>query len=519
MEKYKSFVMNYGSRPEEKNGGDTVAQKEVEEPQKAGGAIEIAHYDDHTPISLTLPESLIKDDTQQANEYEDDENEKSSNTPLRAYPQSSEEYSDANAYFLAERENDPVYDDYAGAQEEYKEEATPAGDTAPEAGTAEDDDDNTREESHTDRAEEAVVTEPEDEKERDKKFKDDLWAIMEHQKDYQNYQEKAMPSKPGASPQENPGAENEDTGVKKTKNEHAIFDKIAQSMQMANTYDFGAIAMEKKFDTLEKETNTDFSKKIKELLDEQENDKEAKKPSYVNTEDEDKVLTEDFLDDIDMLNKLSAEKSKKTSEKFLNTQPLSPENGGFFVNTETLQPGDLILWSVNRTEDPVPGDKSKAENLSSAGVYLGEGIYLEAGKQGLKEQKLEEALKNHKATVGLRHRDINDEKAGAVAKKLKEDPGQKEAPGQGAIIRNLAVQVIDSYCTTLPADLAGKCRDFKGKVYLGTEGNNAFYCAKNILEAFDQAGLKLSDTQPQTSEELVQLDYNGALRYIGHLKI
>ncbi|WAC02654.1 hypothetical protein N7U66_02935 [Lacinutrix neustonica] len=111
----------------------------------------------------------------------------------------------------------------------------------------------------------------------------------------------------------------------KLKNDHAIFDKIAQSMEMASSYDLGSIAMDKKFDFLEKETDKDFTKKIHELLEE---DAPKKKETIEDAEsvghetekkeaapeDSDKIETKDFLNDLDKLNAIEANHKKEVLE-------------------------------------------------------------------------------------------------------------------------------------------------------------------------------------------------------------
>jgi hypothetical protein len=82
----------------------------------------------------------------------------------------------------------------------------------------------------------------------DASFEDDLRAILSRKKQYTppaapaEQTPRSTPPNPAASPRE-----------EEPKDEHAIFEKIAQSMRLANAYDLGALELERRFDEFDAE--------------------------------------------------------------------------------------------------------------------------------------------------------------------------------------------------------------------------------------------------------------------------
>ncbi|MEL6865620.1 MAG: hypothetical protein AAFP19_14430 [Bacteroidota bacterium] len=95
-------------------------------------------------------------------------------------------------------------------------------------------------------------------KEANEAFAEDLKAILAAK-------EKPNPvleTKPAASPMKNKETQKRssfDELMEKKKNEHKIFDKIAQSMELATSYDLGSIDLENRFDAFDKAWNQEQS--------------------------------------------------------------------------------------------------------------------------------------------------------------------------------------------------------------------------------------------------------------------
>jgi len=98
-------------------------------------------------------------------------------------------------------------------------------------------------------------------RQKDKEFEDDLMTILKNQKKaYAGGMEETPPENSGRrtvrkartnESQEDSDASN--TVNRMMKDEHQIFDRIAQSMKMANAYDLGSIDIERRFDSFDEE--------------------------------------------------------------------------------------------------------------------------------------------------------------------------------------------------------------------------------------------------------------------------
>ncbi|MEM7374373.1 MAG: hypothetical protein AAF587_37610 [Bacteroidota bacterium] len=224
---------------------------------------------------------------------------------------------------------------------------------------------------------------------------------------------------------------------------------------------------------------------------------------------------EEFLADLDAI-----EKSSPLSSAFSNDIALSPENGGRSIGIDSLESGDIILSTTN---DPEISGRVRAitnSAISHAAVYIGEGRVVEAIESGVMERSLETAMKDDSVTVAFRHQQMSPEKAAIIKDFLVQKRKEGVKFDRYAMIRNLPIQIITSICGALLPSLRDKCRNFAGRIFLGTESNNEFYCSELVFAAFEAADVQLSNTDPQwtSPEDLVQLSFNGTLQYVGHLK-
>ncbi|HKK09332.1 MAG TPA: hypothetical protein VJ939_00775, partial [Bacteroidales bacterium] len=123
-------------------------------------------------------------------------------------------------------------------------------------------------------------------------IEEDIRAIMQQQKDYDSFQKKKTQPKPDPNPSNPPEGPSSEPSIDDVlKNEHQIFDKIAQSMKMANAYDLGSIALENRLDTFDEEMEIEEKKKdpaTKALAD----------PPAVSAQ---VLSTEEFLSDLDKM--------------------------------------------------------------------------------------------------------------------------------------------------------------------------------------------------------------------------
>ncbi|WP_044398252.1 hypothetical protein [Lacinutrix sp. Hel_I_90] len=325
MLKHKSFIIKSAKNPKTSVRAMRTETPHPLEPELATNQQEkgtSGHYDKNEKIELVLPQSLSydHDDTtmSHAHSYDSQQQKQAQESPLdyeEVSDENNEDYSAANAYFEKE-------DNFVKQQSNEQADASKKTNT-PETATS----NNEAVEAH-----DAVVVNSEDLldeeaiREQDKKFEEDIKSILTGKKQFDKQRvakdpEEAIKDKNHGLFDKNDNQKIED----KLKNDHAIFDKIAQSMEMASSYDLGSIAMDKKFDFLEKETDKEFTKKIHELLEEDKpKDKEATESNErvvhktekkeEPPEDSDKIETKDFLNDLDKLNTIEANHKKEVLE-------------------------------------------------------------------------------------------------------------------------------------------------------------------------------------------------------------
>lgn len=226
--------------------------------------------------------------------------------------------------------------------------------------------------------------------------------------------------------------------------------------------------------------------------------------------------TVDFLEDLDKISE-----SKAIATAFSNDIPLSPASGGQSIGVDSLEVGDIILSTT--TDGQISGTIRRITRsaISHASVYIGGGQVIEGIEEGVFQRSLETAMLDDSVTVAFRHQSMTTQKAQQIKAFLIEKRAANTQFDSYAIVRNLPIQIITSVCSMIAPSLRDRCRNFAGRIFLGTERNDEFYCSELVFAAFEAANLRLTNTEPHwtSAEDLVQLNYNGTLRYVGHLKI
>lgn len=330
----------------------------------------------------------------------------------------------------------------------------------------------------------------------DEEFARDIGAILQGQKVYNAEQKKAidrggsaagstkesdLPSKSGK-----PAADMLDPG----KNEHMIFEKIAQSMAYANSYDLGAIALSEKFDLMDQEIEKEEVNKIL-------HDKRTPRS------DDAEVIEADA-------SPVTTEAVSMGVEKYDPHVALDNRNGGRLISEEVLQKGDLILTSSSGAFDIIDGTLGSE---SIAGVYLGGSKLLTKGDGGILEEKaLQPHLGSKGVMVTLRHQRMSGEKASSIVDgltKLRSGPEKSQAENW-LKISCPAIGLHPDVCNDEHVSDKKKCSAYAGKIYLGTMNNDSFTCAESIVNVFEKNQLGFAP--------LLSKEHNGSLKYLGHLK-
>jgi hypothetical protein len=341
----------------------------------------------------------------------------------------------------------------------------------------------------------------------DEEFAKDIGAILKGQKVYDEKKKKAvgraeveeptslLPQKTESSPK---ASVPKDDMLDPDKNEHKIFEKIAQSMQYANSYDLGAMALEEKFEKMEEEIEKE---EVNKVLQNKSTDSDEDFQD-VNVIEEEEPLTRKEAEE---------EQMGIVGEKFNHQAPLDNNNGGRLIKADQLQKGDLVLASssggVFNVMDSFPSSDSVA------GIYIGSDKLLTKGDgDALEEKAVEQSLTGKGVMAVLRHQNMTTERGTAICDaltKLRIGP-QKHQPENWVKISSPSVSIHSDVCDAVNGNEKGKCESYAGKIYLGTFNNDSFLCSESIIDAFENNQMSFVS--------MLTKNNNGSLKYFGHLK-
>ncbi|UII31260.1 hypothetical protein LVD17_23495 [Fulvivirga ulvae] len=330
----------------------------------------------------------------------------------------------------------------------------------------------------------------------DDEFANDIKAILQGQKVFdpekkQTVNKSESPSKEllkqgGSRQPQDPGKPpKKEESLEPSANEHKIFEKIAQSMRYANSYDLGSIAMEKKFDQMENEIEDEEIKTIT-----------SKKPV-----EEANVIGEE---------QKSTAVPKNISPDYSPEQALTPENGGLKIEQRHLKRGDLIL---------ITSEASETEKICNAGIYLGDSKIVMADEANkIQKVNLDQAL-NEVSVVVLRHRDAGADDIQTLTDKFNSGSDVQGAQEPVLEVNYTPVQIHKSVCESVPKEKQDKCRQFKGKININTDGNDKFFIPYALIKGLEASGLNILDKsiEGSSADVPVKTNHNGQWQYAGHL--
>ena len=347
----------------------------------------------------------------------------------------------------------------------------------------------------------------------DEEFASDIGAILKGEKVFDPGQKKTVSSgettklsspKPGKEASVIPPSKPSEDALDPNKNEHQIFEKIAQSMQYANSYDLGAIAMEEKFDNIEKEIDQEEVKKV--LKGKRDKDKAIQ---------EAEVLTEDEPSKVQEPAKGEALGPGTVLEKYPPDVPLDIHNGGRIIKADQLQTGDLILISS--------GEVLATASDSAAGIYLGGDRLLVRGEGDILEEKpIQNYISGKGTIVALRHEHMTGEKAANIVETLSKlrPLSAGSQPESWVKIHCPSINIHPSVCDEQEEKDKDKCHSYAGKINLGTTTNDSFLSSQSMVKVFADNGLNFTqgNVPDLIRDKSFASEHNGSLKYTGHLK-
>lgn len=353
----------------------------------------------------------------------------------------------------------------------------------------------------------------------DKDFLSDIKSILAGQKVYDKTTRKlsAAQSAPESKSPTNEsyhGLKDESPGFKES--EHAIFDRMAQSMRYANAYDLGSISMEKRFENFDYVNDLPKTKKQAPSSPVVQQSVTEKK---VYQQPDLELSSTDFINDLDYINQRNIPLAASVASlAFTNESVIDPATGGSMITADALQPGDIIL---SMTGQPFSNNNivpSVAANASHAAVYMGNGNLAKLSGNNAVEVSLARALADDTITVAYRHAQMSPELSRRMLNYLRSMIGRSYS--HFALVKINPASILDAYCKKWAEPLREACRNAVVHFKPGTDRNDEFYCSELILQALQEAELSITQSMPvwTPTESVVRLMHNGTFLYIGHLK-
>ncbi|HEX2532626.1 MAG TPA: hypothetical protein VHK69_02755, partial [Chitinophagaceae bacterium] len=246
-------------------------------------------------------------------------------------------------------------------------------------------------------------------------FMADIKSILSGEKLY-DPTSKSLTSKEEAPPaaRSKPKAPPPDEGAPFKESEHAIFDKIAQSMRYSNAYDLGSIALEQRFEEFDRMESAppppppaappvtyvpaSPAPPVAAAVPAQPAVPVTRvKPAAFA---QDLASAKDFLSDLDLI-------FAQTSGGF--APPIDAVTGAAPLAPTALQAGDLLLFQRS-----LPGNDPAAVLSSEAALFAGDGKVLRASTAGLAEESLSRLLEDSTLTAAYRHTQASEENTGRL---------------------------------------------------------------------------------------------------------
>ncbi len=207
---------------------------------------------------------------------------------------------------------------------------------------------------------------------------------------------------------------------------------------------------------------------------------------------------------------------------------LNPSNGGQLIGKDIMQPGDILLSSVNSLSS-VGIRALSFSPVSHASIYLGDGLIAEAVTSGIRVRSVDDFVAEEASIVAFRHPTLQPANLPPMRAFVDKNVGQKYN-FLGIVLQ--APFILERRVCELPL-VPGLVRDFcvrgVAAVQLGLGSQDKFFCSQFVLQAFNVAGLPLTDADPRMFSpgdllnmregDVSSVKIKQTLQYVGHLKM
>jgi Permuted papain-like amidase enzyme, YaeF/YiiX, C92 family len=206
---------------------------------------------------------------------------------------------------------------------------------------------------------------------------------------------------------------------------------------------------------------------------------------------------------------------------------LNPSNGGRIVRADELEPGDIVLTADN-------GYRSLGVRLmtfspvSHAAVYMADQQIAEAVGSGIRLRTVQQFLDEEATVVVFRHPRISKQAMRDMQAFVTQHIGQKY--NYFGIMLQVPFTIERRVCELplVPSLIRDFCIQGIASIQLGLGRNDQFFCSQFVLEAFNRAGLSLTDADPRLVSprdilhmregDIPSIKIRQTLQYVGHLK-
>ncbi len=224
----------------------------------------------------------------------------------------------------------------------------------------------------------------------------------------------------------------------------------------------------------------------------------------------------------------NVDKTKGTGTLDMQSRFLNPSNGGQLVAPSAIQAGDILLSAANSITS-VGIRALSFSPVSHASIYLGDGKVAEAVTSGIRISTMADFLNEQSSIVAFRDPRFQAVNMPPMRSFVDKNVGQKYNY-LGIVLQ--APFTLERRVCELPL-VPGLVRDFcvrgVAAVQLGMGSQDKFFCSQFVLQAFNEAGLSLTDADPRMfapsdllnmrEGDVSSVKIKQTLQYVGHLKV
>ena len=206
---------------------------------------------------------------------------------------------------------------------------------------------------------------------------------------------------------------------------------------------------------------------------------------------------------------------------------IAPRGGEALLPPEGLRPGDIILSSMSSLSSAGIQLMTLAP-VSHAAVYIGDWKVVEAVRPGVRIRQLDELLAEENVVLALRYPGLSAEQARDIGRHAL----QKVGAGFNFLGVTLhvpfAVKRVVCEVPLMPSALRDACIRSIGVIHHLAASENRFFCSQLVLQAYQQAGVPITDADPRLISpadilhmregDVPSISIHKPLRFVGHLK-